>query len=513
MAVTENFLAELRAKGGVLSVAILKEIMVDGAEKTATFGITVNRAYTQADVDAARSVCSGYVAEPLRAEVDFTKLSPDEEMLKEEIFHTMQRLFPASVATLRLEDIAVQCKDDDIFYSVRVSESEARALPAERLQALSTELQKTYCGNFYGKTEIVEKAAVQFDLSVREDEAETEQFIPCRYFAIEDYQAIDSAKKLQSAMYIADCASNMREVVLCGRIQWIQEKLTKKEKPYFRFAIHDGTASVTATYFSKQKTLEKIRSLRQGDWIVVSGGFKEEFSRPDLTVNKIDRGRQAEDFVPEEKESLPVPSAYRTVFPKAFEDVFDRDFFSDESIPECLLGKEFVVFDLETTGLNNNPVTGVMDSIIEIGAVKIKDGHMTEKFSTFVKAPKPLSAEIVELTGITDEMLVGAPEYRAVLPDFFKFADGCVLVGHNVRFDYAFVSYYLSVMNYHLPRNLMDTLSLAQEQLRLSNYKLNTVAEHFKVEFRHHRAFDDALATAKCFVKLIRMRGSLPDTL
>ena len=170
------------------------------------------------------------------------------------------------------------------------------------------------------------------------------------------------------------------------------------------------------------------------------------------------------------------------------------------------------MFDLETTGLNSSPVSGNMDKIIEIGAYKVEGGEISQCFSTFINPERKLSEEIISLTGITEDMVADAPKTEEAMPDFFKFCHGCILVGHNIAgFDFKFVDYYCSSLGYILERKIIDTIPLAQELLFLSNYKLNTVADKFGISFNHHRATDDALATAKIFIELIKMKKSLPD--
>ncbi len=98
------------------------------------------------------------------------------------------------------------------------------------------------------------------------------------------------------------------------------------------------------------------------------------------------------------------------------------------------------------------------------------------------------------------------------MPDFYKFCDGSILVGHNIAgFDFKFVEYYCAKCGYMLERRLIDTIPLSQELLFLSNYKLNTVADKFGISFNHHRAVDDALVTAKIFIELIKIKKSLPN--
>ncbi|MDE5728938.1 MAG: PolC-type DNA polymerase III, partial [Clostridia bacterium] len=149
--------------------------------------------------------------------------------------------------------------------------------------------------------------------------------------------------------------------------------------------------------------------------------------------------------------------------------------------------------------------------IIEIGAFKIIGGEIAESFTTFINPGRKLSEEIINLTGITEEMVKDAPSYEEAMPDFYKFCAGSILVGHNVvGFDFKFVDYYWQRLGYNFPRKLIDTIPLSQELLYLSNYKLNTVAERFQITFNHHRAIDDALTTAKIFIELIKMKKSLP---
>ena len=110
----------------------------------------------------------------------------------------------------------------------------------------------------------------------------------------------------------------------------------------------------------------------------------------------------------------------------------------------------------------------------------------------------------------TDDMLRGAPDIKDVVADFYKFAHGSILVGHNVQFDWKFIRYYGEKEGFLFDQRQYDTIAFAQELLRLSNYKLNTVADHFGFTFNHHRAYDDAFVTAKIFKELVRIKGGLP---
>ena len=170
--------------------------------------------------------------------------------------------------------------------------------------------------------------------------------------------------------------------------------------------------------------------------------------------------------------------------------------------------KTFVVIDIETTGLNSNPDYGEVNHIIEVGAVKIEQGKISENFSSFCTCPISLPDEIVKLTGISNEDLANAPNVKQVLCDLYKFCKDGEIVGHNVSFDLGFLNYYGAKYKISFKQAYADTLAMSRRLLRnkLVNYRLATVAEHFKLKFKGHRALNDALVTAKIFLKLIDLQ-------
>ncbi|MEY8402668.1 PolC-type DNA polymerase III [Oscillospiraceae bacterium 44-34] len=154
---------------------------------------------------------------------------------------------------------------------------------------------------------------------------------------------------------------------------------------------------------------------------------------------------------------------------------------------------EIVCFDIETTGLNRKH-----EVIIEIGAVVLKNGEITDTFNTFASPGRILSPEIIRLTGITDEMLVGAPSQEEAIRAFLAFAGDRPLAAHNADFDMGFIA--AGCRRYKIPFHnpSIDSLILAQNLLpELGKYKLDIVAEHLHLPaFNHHRASDDAATVA-----------------
>ena len=161
--------------------------------------------------------------------------------------------------------------------------------------------------------------------------------------------------------------------------------------------------------------------------------------------------------------------------------------------------EEYVAFDLETTGLSPRN-----DRIIEIGAVVMKKGVEIDRFQTFVDPGRRLSKEVSELTGITDDMLRGAPRIEEVLPKLVDFIGKRPLVAHNARFDAGFVTRECERLGIAYDLNAIDTLILSQNMLpHLNKYKLDVVAKEFQLgDFNHHRAADDAVICGQILAKL-----------
>ena len=163
--------------------------------------------------------------------------------------------------------------------------------------------------------------------------------------------------------------------------------------------------------------------------------------------------------------------------------------------------QEYVAFDLETTGLSSRK-----DTIIEIGAVILKRGVEIDRFQTFVDPERPLEQKIVELTGISQDMLVGAPKLQEVLPKFLEFIGGRVLVAHNSDFDTGFIRAACAKLGYEYSFTAVDTLILAQNMLpQLNKYKLDIVSAALSLpDFNHHRAGDDAMTCGLIMDRLMK---------
>lgn len=175
-------------------------------------------------------------------------------------------------------------------------------------------------------------------------------------------------------------------------------------------------------------------------------------------------------------------------------------FGPEEQLHNYPLNGGFVVFDIETTGLDAEK-----DKLTEIGAVKIIGGTITETFSTFVNPGIHISEFITKLTGITDSMVEEAPAIEQALDAFMEFTGSLPVVAHNASFDTGFIKYNLRTLGKSFDNIIIDTLQLSRNLFpELGKYKLNLVAKHLGVKLdNHHRAVDDSGAAARIFLKCL----------
>ncbi len=195
-----------------------------------------------------------------------------------------------------------------------------------------------------------------------------------------------------------------------------------------------------------------------------------------------------------------------------FKIIYGMEAYLVDDLHEIVTGEtgqdfhaDFVVFDIETTGFSP-----VKNKIIEIGAVKVSDGQITERFSSFVNPDVPIPFEIEKLTGINDSMVINAPFIETVLPEFLEFCGNAVLVAHNANFDMSFIKENARNQGIRREFTYVDTVGIARILLpHQAKHTLDAVAKTLNISLEnHHRAVDDAEATAEIFVKFIFMLTS-----
>ena len=285
-------------------------------------------------------------------------------------------------------------------------------------------------------------------------------------------------------------------------IEPVQEKAY--EKKFFKFVLEDFSGQLSCLYFSTKQTIANAETLQDGSEIVVLGDYVEDSFTGGyiLKVKAINLCVLPKDFK-EEIVFKDEPEKYTWCFPEPYIEKKQVDLFSvlsgETETSEYLKTNDVVVFDFETTGLSATDC-----KIIEIGAVKIHDGKITEQFETFINPMEHIDDESTLVHGITDDMVKDAPTYQQALQDFYKFTRNSTLVAYNIAFDYSFLDLYGKKSCYNFNNPQIDALKLASINVKgVKNYKLKTIADKLGVVLDNaHRAVYDAIATAEVFIKL-----------
>jgi len=319
-------------------------------------------------------------------------------------------------------------------------------------------------------------------------------------------------KKIDSPpMYITDATEPDKIVTIAGKIIAVRE-LTKKNNRnpknhdnFFKFEIEDATGKMSCLYFPTINQYQKIASLQIATEVIFEGALSlDSYSNTlVLMARNISLCSLPQDFKINRKK-IKTPAKYKTIKPIPFKDTVQGTLFLSNEADESasyLLDKTIVVFDLETTGLHKSS-----DKIIEIGAVKIENGKITQSFATLINPQSHIPESATIHNGITDEMVKDAPVIEQVLPDFLLFTQDAILLGHNSEhFDFPFISTVAEQYNIYFDNPRQDTMLLAQKYLKLKNYKLATIAGHYNIQNETaHRGLSDAIATAKVFMQLAK---------
>lgn len=356
---------------------------------------------------------------------------------------------------------------------------------------------------------------------------------------------------------IEEIQGEMGEVVIRGKIRALDKREIRNEKTILIFDITDFTDTMTIKMFTKNEQVEELtQDIKVGAFVKVKGVTMIDKFDSELTIGSIAGVKKIGDFTVGRMDN----SVRKRVELHCHTKMSDMDGVSDaksivnrakkwgmeaiaitdhgnvqaateanhaldrgdtfkiiygvegyivddliEVVTNCkeqTLEETYVVFDLETTGFSP-----VQNRIIEFGAVKVVEGQIVDRFSTFVNPDVPIPFRIEKLTGINDSMVIDAPMIDVVLPQFMEFCEGAVLVAHNANFDMSFIMENAKRLGLEANYTYLDTVALARLLLpNHAKYTLDAVAKIMNVSLEnHHRAVDDAAATAEIFVKFIPM--------
>ena len=361
----------------------------------------------------------------------------------------------------------------------------------------------------------------------------------------------------EETMNIDEIWGEMGEVVIRGKVRTLEQREIRNEKTIVSFEITDFTDTIKVKMFVHNEQLpELLGELKAGAFVKVKGvTVNDTFDReltiatviglkkiPDFTTIRMDNSvkKRVElhchtkmsdmDGVTDVKDIIKRAKkwGHKAIaitdhgcvqsFPDAnhaldkddtFKIIYGVEGYLVDDLKEIVtdgkgqsLDEKYVVFDIETTGFS--PVT---NRIIEIGAVKVENGEITERFSTFVNPQVPIPFHIEKLTSINDSMVMDADPIEVVLPQFLEFVGDAILVAHNANFDVSFIKENAKRQGTPVDFTYVDTVGIARALLTgQSKYTLDAVAKTLGISLEnHHRAVDDAECTAEIFVKFIEM--------
>ena len=361
----------------------------------------------------------------------------------------------------------------------------------------------------------------------------------------------------EETMNIDEIWGEMGEVVIRGKVRTLEQREIRNEKTIVSFEITDFTDTIKVKMFVHNEQLpELLGELKAGAFVKVKGvTVNDTFDReltiatviglkkiPDFTTIRMDNSvkKRVElhchtkmsdmDGVTDVKDIIKRAKkwGHKAIaitdhgcvqsFPDAnhaldkddtFKIIYGVEGYLVDDLKEIVtdgkgqsLDEKYVVFDIETTGFS--PVT---NRIIEIGAVKVENGEITERFSTFVNPQVPIPFHIEKLTSINDSMVMDADPIEVVLPRFLEFVGDAILVAHNANFDVSFIKENAKRQGIPVDFTYVDTVGIARALLTgQSKYTLDAVAKTLGISLEnHHRAVDDAECTAEIFVKFIEM--------
>ena len=362
----------------------------------------------------------------------------------------------------------------------------------------------------------------------------------------------------EEAIRIEQIMGEMGEVVIRGQILFMDERPIRGEKTILMFSITDFTDTIMVKMFCKNEYLNEIKDggVAKGAFLKIKGVTTIDRFDSELTIGSVIGIKKIPSFVSTRMDTSPVKrvelhchtkmsdmdgvSDVKDIIKRAMKwghkaiaitDHGDVQAFPDanhsigkdddfkiiygmeaylvddlKGLVEHPMGQSFadtfVVFDLETTGFSPSK-----NQIIEIGAVKVVNGCIAQRFSTFVNPKVPIPFEIEQLTSINDDMVLDAPVIDEILPKFMDFCQDAVMVAHNADFDMSFIKHNCSTQGLECEKTVLDTVALSRVLLpSLNRFKLDTVAKALNISLaHHHRAVDDAACTAEIFVKLVEM--------
>ncbi len=448
----------------------------------------------------------------------------------------------AKDSTLKFNDVRLQQEVDSIMDQVEAISQKKEEQKQEKAEKESKD------------------SKTQGNVSSKKDFKDKKVFVRTKSMGADDSGLIYGRPFDEDPIPLNQVVGEMGEIVLRGKVISFDTREIRNEKTIVIYAVTDFTDTIVVKMFVRNDQLSDVLAeVKPGAFLKIKGVTSiDKFDR-ELTISSVFGIKKIADFTESRKDTAVekrvelhchtkmsdmdgVTDAVSLVkrahawghraiaitdhgvvqaFPEVnhfiegldkddpFKAIYGVEGYLVDDLQDVAVNEKgqslqdtFVVFDLETTGFSP-----IKDKIIEIGAVKVEHGKITDKYSTFVNPKVPIPFQITQLTSITDEMVMNSPDILTILPEFLEFVGDAVLVAHNANFDVSFIEQNCRYQDIQPDFTSVDTVALARILLpTLGKFKLNLVAKALNIsQEHHHRAVDDARVTAEIFVKFIEM--------
>ena len=441
--------------------------------------------------------------------VKFKKSFCDPRLLRKDIKKFIDENFKAISVYLTENQIKILQNEDEIKIQFLVGEDIQKFYESNKVSSqVVSFLNKNNIGNFLVETVLDPK------YNINEEVGDVEVVVDAKKrvrYEVEPIKTIVGKDIPPEPELIKNQNKPKEGVILAGYVSGFAQKsfVVKKgkmqgqEKRYYIFSLSDGK-KIDCVYFCPKKNEKAIEALENDMFVLCLGNLEVGFGgKLTYYIKNITFAAQKDNLeeIEQKEEKKTIDNHKQVVFAEKYSYTKQSDLFVKEiKYSDYIMNNSFVIYDLETTGLDPQN-----DEIIEIGAIKIVGGKVTEYFSTFVHPTNSISKEATLINNITNEMVKDAPNITDALIDFYRFCSGCIVGGYNSDdFDNKFVKSAAKKIGFNFECDFIDVFKIVRgSKLIPKNFKLITVCKELGIDLvGAHRAYNDAFATAQVLLKL-----------
>ena len=463
--------------------------------------------------ESSKKEISDFIVDELnlnsKVNVKFKKSYLDHNLIVENIISFLKKNCPSVATFLNQENIKIEKNDIYVKIILELNKEIYELFSNKNLkEELKSHLEKNFICEFnieviLTQDEIDTDYILEKQNEIAYDRTKIAPKVP-RY-RVENPEVIFGKEIDPLPEFIRNIKFEKESCILAGHIENFQKnsyvkkhgKSAGQTKFYYSFILNDTTAKIDVRYFTTKGNEVKMDKLFAGADVLIVGDVREFNKKCTLYVNSISYCKFPENL--EYKSEF--RDGYELITPKPYTITKQENLFAhSKSLSKEVLDTEYVVFDTETTGLDAESC-----EIIEIGAVKIKNGIIVEQFQTLIKPKMPIPLEATEINNITNKMVENAPSGDVAIRDFYRWTRGSTLVGYNLPFDLKFIQNAIKKEGLSFDNPGVDALVLAKNKLILKRYKLSDVVKRLEITLDNaHRALADAIATAEVFLILMK---------